>query len=826
MEIRGEYPELEAEGQGKSEEAKSAEAGEGAGREQSGDEPQSGKDESDGHVDKQPEASESQPAQDGERRKGVEEGETTRTDGHESGLEVQNQRDESERFREQVKENYLDSGPEQRETGGQTGVESPSQEKPDENLEVQVSRHENDPPDGAEVSQKAPEGAEDDPKAIDSRAARAYGADGRQEPVAEDGVTENPASVHEMPNPSDAGPRFKEGSVRDQGEEARAPRAQVRGDDSQEMEVSGPSEQTRTTNRHEEVEKTESSRQYIASFEATAQRRDDDRTAFEVRVESLEQQSGRAFEEGKVYAINVTIDDVGDFRKVYSPGESARMAILAPSRLADSIEPGKKYNVHVTSVEEISRNDEHLGVFSATAYEVPGKEDRIRFDLPKDSFEHRTRVILEEGKIYDIKGNIGDICEFKLTHSGERSEHMFVFAPKEATGMFEPGRKYDLTVTSVEEKSTFTVPYSEAVTRLTLQKRVLESAGIDMDGMKNAAEGDRIVELTIRNLSHEGEPAKRLYTKVNANEGAVVLNIGRAGAKQGDRMELVKARALSNDGFAKEFNEHRGQELMNTRLLFQGEKLELEIDGKRFEVKAALKVQNLRVFMSAEMQPFKRDIRFWFDGETITPKFGQSWQIRSFSETQKGMEMTYSMGLRTITTRSETREFREGRLERSDFLGRVKPLGDIREIEGTHRFEIDSDLFNSIYGRITASMASKEMYNEERGSIGENFTVGFLSALGWKELAAHPFDPSPGLETTKGGTDTLMGKPEGLPFLFESKWHKDTERAAITAFAEVELRRPDEEVDTLWGRPSGAYIAIINVNLRGNFGEIRIRRVW
>src|SRR2546428_942417 len=118
----------------------------------------------------------------------------------------------------------------------------------------------------------------------------------------------------------------------------------------------------------------------LGVFSATALRRTDDSTAFEVRLDSL-QRAGVTFETDRTYEIKGRIGEVCDFRKMYSPGESYRMAILAPKEYAQSITPGEKYDVRIGSVREISRNEEHLGVFSATAYRIPGSEDRFRFDL-------------------------------------------------------------------------------------------------------------------------------------------------------------------------------------------------------------------------------------------------------------------------------------------------------------------------------------------------------------------------------------------------------------------------------------------------------------
>src|SRR2546428_5864633 len=102
-----------------------------------------------------------------------------------------------------------------------------------------------------------------------------------------------------------------------------------------------------------------------------------------------------------------------------------------------------------------------------------------------------------------------------------------------------------------------------------------------------------------------------------------------------------------------------------------------------------------------------------------------------------------------------------------------------RWVEGNCLIKINEDLFRKIYARITES-GSKEMYNQERGSIGENIAVAVLIELGWKEVVAHPFAGQPGPEPYKPGTDSLMVNPENKLFLVEGRWHKDINSAAVS----------------------------------------------
>src|SRR5437870_4989915 len=318
----------------------------------------------------------------------------------------------------------------------------------------------------------------------------------------------------------------------------------------------------------------------LGVFSATALRRTDDSTAFEVRLDSL-WEAGVTFETDKTYEIKGRIGEVCDFRKMYSPGESSRMAILAPKEYAQSITPGEKYDVRIGSVKEISRNEEHLGVFSATAYRMPGSEDRFRFDILVSSFEKRTGVRFEEGKMYEVTGRIGDVCDFKLTRTAERSQHLFVFAPREYARGLTPGQKYDLTIDSVREKMECHVTEgTRGFPRLTLQKRALEAAGLRLDGADR--EGKIIAEVNLKGL--EGA-MHRLFANVEAKESLVVMSMDRIGAKVGDVLDLQRARKYSEGGFVEDFNKYRSRELSNVRLQLERKKLSMFVDNKRFEIK-------------------------------------------------------------------------------------------------------------------------------------------------------------------------------------------------------------------------------------------------
>ncbi len=187
---------------------------------------------------------------------------------------------------------------------------------------------------------------------------------------------------------------------------------------------------------------------------------------------------------------------------------------------------------------------ESLATFEATAQRTSdGKW--VRFEVMLETFQERIGMKFEEGRTYVITGTIGDV-EFRMTHFRGEGKYLYITPPRETMKMFEAGRKYEITVNSVEEKRRFEVSHDGDVTRLTLTTRALESAQKSTEAMKKADEGDRIVEFTLRNLSHEGEGSKRLFAKVNTNEGAVMMNVGRAGAEKGDIMDSRESETISH----------------------------------------------------------------------------------------------------------------------------------------------------------------------------------------------------------------------------------------------------------------------------------------
>lgn len=583
-------------------------------------------------------------------------------------------------------------------------------------------------------------------------------------------------------------------------------------------------------------------REHLADFSSTAfQQASDGRVRFEVRVESLEEQAGVKFESGKVYAVGGEIDGVSDFRKVYAGGGSSDRIAFYPSMESQwSVTVGEKYNVHVDSVKEISATSESMGSFYATGYSGTRREDSVRFDIPVKTFEKRTGERFEDGKTYEIKGRIGD-HEFKLTHTGNsENTHLFISAPRRHAKEIQPGKEQTITVTSVEEKRTLMVIGEGHRTRLTIQERMLESLGVDVDSMKKAGSGERLVEMTVRNLSGADRTERKVYGRVQPN-GALPLSIGNLGAKHGDKFEIAGAREHTVRNFVDGFNRHRGESARNVGLSFEGEKLFFQVDGKRFGAKSyKLDVHHLQTFLNLEVQPFKHDIRLWYDGDKTKANFARpsrlmqegskppsvSWRIRSFQVSERGLEVAFVMGDRTVTARGAPEPLKE-RMSAEEISKRIKVgVGD--RLEESHPIRIEDDLVSHINDRITSTKWSNSPYFFERGSFGEDIGSAAMSKMGWEELSRHPFDENgPGRDAHKKGTDALYKNQKTAELiLVEFRWWKNADAGLEGAVQDVGIRRQRETYHPEFGQISGAYVASLNLEPRSNRGELRVKRAW
>ncbi|HUI00603.1 MAG TPA: hypothetical protein VLX56_03110 [Nitrososphaerales archaeon] len=510
-------------------------------------------------------------------------------------------------------------------------------------------------------------------------------------------------------------------------------------------------------------------------------------------------------------------------------------------------EPSQARSASETAIESAKAGSEPsgaMGTFHSTAYRVGGRDghESTRFDIPEATFDKRTQFHFEEEKTYEIAFKIDGAHDVKTTHTGSRdSTHVVITVPSELSKDVKPGEKHVLTVESVTEKRTLTVSGEGPTTRLTPQKRALESLGIDVDAMKKAPEEERLVELTVRNLSSEDKSEKTVYGRVQPGEGAMPLSIANIGAKHNDVLELVSARKYTVDRFVDQFNERAGGATGNVRLSLERDRLHLEVDGRRFEAKHhELGVHRLHRFLNLEVEPFKHDIRLWIEGDRVAPKLAQSsrlekegarpepiaWRIKSFAASERGLEVRFAMGDRTVTMRSGQESLGE-KMSMEEISEKVKVVPGDR-LEANHQIRIEDDLASYINDRMARAKWSNSPYFLERGGIGEDLGAAAWSKMGYEELERHPFDRNgPGRDPFKNGTDALSrNRKTGELVLVELRWWRDVDAGLEKAVKEVRNRHDDEKEHPKYGRISGAYVASLKLDLGSNRGELHVKRAW
>ena len=576
--------------------------------------------------------------------------------------------------------------------------------------------------------------------------------------------------------------------------------------------------------RRDKAETTEP----LATFSATAL---DGPKRFQIETKVFEEKTGVKLGKGKTFAISGDIEGVGEFRKIHTGGSKGEyFPVYLPRDRRDSIMVGDKYNVHVRSVEEVSKSADKLGTF----YLTPILESRgnVRFDLTTPSLEKRCGVKLEDGKIYDIKGRIGNSYYFeKVYRVRGDNRHIFIRVPKERADEFKPGEKHEVTILSVtEHRALVTVPKSEVRTKLLLQTRTLESLGVDVESMRKAEESDRLLDVTLRKVSPAGDaPVRRVFGKLEPQRGVLLLNIADAGGKQGDKYEILKVKKLETMDFVNGFNARRGQ-YGNVTLILEGSKLSIRVAGKNFEAKShSLNVYELRASLRAKFDPFKKEFSFWFNGETVTAKYGGDKVIDSFSLSAKGLKMTYVGARPEFATRSITELSKKDLADTPQILSGLQLMGEKKEIEGIHPFRADESIRSYIIDRLSLAQVQGDMQGKlERGSIGEDIAATLLNKLGWTETARHPFSSAGiGRGSEKKGTDSIFRSDSTRElYLVEVKWWKNSNTAMQAASEELLRRRPDEEGNQVWGRIGGAYIAVIEYDLGEMEGKLHVKRVW
>src|SRR2546425_2197482 len=283
-----------------------------------------------------------------------------------------------------------------------------------------------------------------------------------------------------------------------------------------------------------------------------------DRDRFEFLEPKLAAYDGRAVLTGKVEGHDGRLRFTFDGKEV-----TARIQDDKPIRSFDAYK-GQLFLHHSGHYRGDSGNSE-AGVIArlrCKAYELPGG-DSIRFNMWRPTIERKSGMRFETGKLYDIRGEVKGI-EFTVAHRPMESPHIMAFITGEKVRELTPGEKYDVTITSVKERTELPVLDYTSGPTLRFSKRFLGSMGIDVESIHKL--NPKIVEFEVLDSSRPFAPVRKFYGEVMPSMGHVSLNLGRTGAKPGEHFVFRRAREHTAQAFVEDFNVHRSGGTENVRL--------------------------------------------------------------------------------------------------------------------------------------------------------------------------------------------------------------------------------------------------------------------
>ncbi len=552
---------------------------------------------------------------------------------------------------------------------------------------------------------------------------------------------------------------------------------------------------------------------------------------FKVWEPIVEKQTGVTLERGKLYEISGRIDGNFDFKTKHKVGENRMFAVYPSREHSNSIKDGERHTLFIDSItekkqvhvilgpEQVIRG---LGTMEATGHELQGRKV-IRFTLSESTFADRTGIHMQPGKLYDIRGVVGNGAEFQLTHTPTDTPQLNIIIGRDNAASIRPGEKHQITLTSVEEKQVFQVS-GEPKVALHFSKRVVELAGVETRELASS----RVVEFELKKLG--AEKSERMFGEVMPSIEHVSLNAKARGFKPGDEFQLLSARNFSARDFVDDYNRFKLGKLAITELKLHNTKLLLTVDSREFAARSfSIGTWSTEVVMRANFDPIRRDVRFWFDGERITPKFGRSWNIHSIKANKDGFNVIYEPGSRPITATKFTapieNEWRLKRIDRHIIETNLSLLSSPTGREGQYDFQVRPYLANAIRFKLEAA-ASREAQNDAKGAIGEELGVCLLEMNQWKELVRHPgvLRPTTQGANTRGPDSLMLDMRSQEKQLFEFKWWRNVSGAQREALRQ--MQEAFKEDSSRYRDVKGGYIGIIHWNARRNLGSMNVEMAW
>jgi hypothetical protein len=444
---------------------------------------------------------------------------------------------------------------------------------------------------------------------------------------------------------------------------------------------------------------------------------------------------------------------------------------------------------------------EQASLVDAVAYYM-SNSGKIRLDVDKAALEEVVGQGFRDGDMYRIAGHVeGTSSHFEARLSGTKGDYAYVFLDGNAEGVV-PGQGYKLRIEQVEKDRTFEVSEGSRGPSIRVYETVLESLGVTRDG------SDSVVQFQVRN-AREGE-VRQVYANYNSATGWMQISVGEIGARPADRLEITGGRRYMLEDAVADFNRQKPESLKNVSMTLEKGKLFLGIDGQRFEAKEP-RLTSHGGKAVLKMGIAEDNVKFQFDGKTVTSRFENSERIREFRTIGDGLYATREPSKdkshlhRLVPEKVSSMSYEEMREWSSD---KIRIISAGNEIKGGHQLETTEEFQAAVRRRLTYAGTRRKA---EKGDVGEMLASKLFESIGLETVEDHPFstDIESRGSSRRGPESVVRLSTTGRIYYTEVKNHTDEERAKRKAISQVKWycdSRPmygDERI-------SGAFIATTN----------------
>jgi hypothetical protein len=453
-----------------------------------------------------------------------------------------------------------------------------------------------------------------------------------------------------------------------------------------------------------------------------------------------------------------------------------------------------------------------LAVIPMTAYRISTPYppyERLQFSISVGSFEKKTKLKLEKGKIYHIIGNIGGICAFEKRLFG--SNKIVIVVPSGHRGVISAG-KYDVEIVSVEERRRFKVH------RETGDCGVVVIRDLDLQSMRVAAvrRGCEVVELVLRKVSEKDEPLTRVFANVQSGNGFVRFPAAGVGLKPGDEFEVVSQRKYTVRDLVKEFNGQKPDAAQNVELTMSGDNiLGMKVDGKQFLfTKYSLLRLRSKLLLRTKLSFYKMELRFWFDGKRFQIRLGVNDVVGFWIAKNGKLRFESPFDEKAVAAQRElylqVQRLRNPVLrEFEHLLKKLKVISQPSGIAGIYAFKVDDQLCSFVCSKL--ENLSRNEYSTRKGSFGEMIACQILS-LRYSNIREHPsvrFPKAAGCH--KAGVDyEMISEDSEAVDLLESKWWGNVSAAINQGHKEIRKRIAERRLSYRSGLVRAAFVAAVD----------------